>query len=511
MALAVQTKTERVIEAIDPATLEVIGEVKVATPSECQAIVAKAREALNKWRRLSLSTRVRYMEKLKEEIRSQSETLCEWISKDNGKPLLEAYSSEVYLSMEYIQFYARKAFEILSPKTIPTPQLSFKGKVNTLVFEPQGVILIISPWNFPFSIPVTQIVTALLAGNVVVLKPSEMTVMVARRIEELIRNIDLPEGVFQVAYGDGRVGETLLDLDVDKVIFTGSVATGRKVYEKCATRLRGCVLELGGKDPMLVLEDADLDLTSSAAVWGAFTNAGQCCASVERVYVPKRLYRKFLDLVVEKTKKLRLGHGLEDHVDLGPLISERQRNVVKEHVQDAREKGAKILTGGKPWNGLPGYFFEPTVLADVNHEMKCMREETFGPTMPVMAYKNVSEAIDLCNDSHYGLTASIWTKERKVGRSLAKRLEFGTVTINDMEFSYAIPQCPWGGVKESGLGHTHSEFGFYEVVHPKVISEDKGLIKKKPYWYPYHRSAYQLMKGAGNLFFSRGLIKKLSL
>lgn len=498
------------LTSVNPATLEVLGELPVSSREDVAKAVRRAREAFPKWKRLRYATRAKYLEAAKEALLARADEVCEWVTKENGKPRIEAYASEVYLGLEYIQYYLKRARALLAGETVPTPQLAFKGKSNEVLYEPIGVIAIISPWNFPFSIPFTQIVTALLAGNVVVLKPSELTPFVAEQIGKVFEAADLPEGVLEIVQGDGRVGQHLLEEAVDKVIFTGSVATGRKVYEACAPKLRGCVLELGGKDPMLILEDADLDAASSGAVWGAFTNCGQCCASVERVYVPKRLYRRFVEAVVEKTRKLRVGNGLEPNVDVGPLISDRQRQIVIRHVEDARAKGAKVLTGGKTWDELPGYFYLPTVLGNVNHGMTCMREETFGPTLPIQAYKNVTEAVELMNDSHYGLTASIWTRDTGYASQLARRIEAGTVTINDCEFTYALPQCPWGGVKESGLGYTHSDLGFYEVVHPKVISVDKGLIKKKPHWFPYRPYVYNLVKRVGQFTFGDGLVKKVA-
>jgi len=304
------------------------------------------------------------------------------------------------------------------------------------------------------------------------------------KIAEMFTNAGLPEGVFQILHGNAEVGNALVESSIDKLLFTGSAAVGRQIMAKCAQRLTPLVLELGGKDPMIVRHDADLDHASSGAVWGAFTNSGQCCASVERVYVHNSIFDKFLDLVLKKTKKLKQGNGLDPTVDIGPLTTLAQLQIVEEHVNDAKNRGAVIHCGGKRNSELKGYFYLPTVLTGVDHSFKCVREETFGPIMPIMTFTDDYQAIHLANDTPYGLTASIWTQNINEGKKMAMEIRAGTVMINDCVFTHALSQTPWGGRKASGFGRTHSRFGLQELVTIHHLHTNK-LIKKDIWWYPY--------------------------
>src|SRR6185312_11243160 len=281
-------------------------------------------------------------------------------------------------------------------------------------------------------LPAVQTLTALVTGNAVVLKPSEFTPFSSLELQRLLHEAGLDHDLMQVVTGDGAVGAALLQTKIGKLVFTGSVATGKRVAQAAAARLLPVVLELGGKDPMIVLEDADIDVASSAAVWGAFMNAGQTCLSVERCYVQEKIYPKFLEKCVEKTKKLRIGSGNDPNIDAGPMIHERQLGIVQSHVEDAVARGARLLAGGKPLAQLGANFFAPTILADVDHSMRIMREETFGPVLPVRSFKTEDEAVALANDSEYGLAACIFTNDRKRGEALARRINAGTVMVNDV-------------------------------------------------------------------------------
>src|SRR4029077_19966338 len=327
------------------------------------------------------------------------------------KPYVEALLTEILVVLDATRFLIENARSFLRDQPVPHGGLAMKAKTGRLLREPHGVIGIVSPWNYPFSIPAVEALAALVTGNAVVLKPSESTSLVGRGLGAFLHTAGVPVAVFQVVVGDGATGAALLNSEIDKLVFTGSVATGKRIAQAAATRLLPVVLELGGKDPMLVLDDADLDVASSAAVWGAFVNAGQACLSVERCYVHQSLYEKFLEACVAKAQKLRVGNGMDPQTDIGPMIHERQLRIVETQVEEARAQGARVLAGGDRLPELGPHFYAPTVLADVTHEMSIMREETFGPVLPVAPFSADAEAIRLANDSEFGLAASIWTRD----------------------------------------------------------------------------------------------------
>jgi acyl-CoA reductase-like NAD-dependent aldehyde dehydrogenase len=292
---------------------------------------------------------------------------------------------------------------------------------------------------------------------------------------------------------------------LNRVVFTGSVAVGKRLMAQAAETLTPITLELGGKDPFIVLDDADIDRASSAAVWGAFINAGQTCASVERVYVHESVAEKFTALVVDKTLKLRVGNGLDAGTDMGPLISEERVRAVEGHIADARKKGAKVLTGGGRPEGLKGWFYSPTVLVDTDHTMDAVMEETFGPTLPIMKFREIDEAVRLANDSKYGLTASVWSQDIAKGKNIARRIEAGTVVVNNCLLTYGFAQLPWGGVKNSGIGRTHSIHGLLDFTSIKNITTNRPLLREDLWWYPYTQSKYKGMKGVMKTMFCEGM------
>ncbi|HUI42325.1 MAG TPA: aldehyde dehydrogenase family protein, partial [Terriglobia bacterium] len=362
------------------------------------------------------------------------------------------------------------------------------------------------PANYPFSIPFNEIIPALAAGNTVVLKPSDLTPQVGLAIRDLLEEAKLPPGVATVIIGDGLTGRALAAAPIHKLMFTGSVATGKRVQASAAERLLPTVLELGGKDAMIVCADANLETASSGAVWGAFTNAGQACLSVERAYVVSEVAERFIQLCVEKAKKLRLGRGDDPSTDVGPLIRDRQVRIVEEQVAEAVSGGAEVLCGGRRPGlpGLSGFFFEPTVVVRVNHSMRLMREETFGPVLPVMVVRDEAQAVRLANDSDFGLAASVWTGNRSRGERLAREIEAGAVMVNDCISYFGISEAPHGGVKASGIGRTHGRIGLMEMVRVKYLDVDLVPGMHKVWWYGYGPKAQRLAQGFTDSLFGRG-------
>jgi acyl-CoA reductase-like NAD-dependent aldehyde dehydrogenase len=527
----------------NPATGEVIGSLPSCTLEQVAVAAHRAGEAQKRWAATSIRERLKVLTRFGELLCEQKEKVAAVISREAGKPEAEALATEILVVLDTVKYLREHIAEFLRPEAVAHGNPIMKLKSGTLLREPYGVVGIISPWNYPFSIPSVQSLAALATGNAVALKPSEFTPYSSLELERLLREAGLDPGLLQVITGDGSTGAALLAAPINKIVFTGSVATGKRVAQAAAARLLPVVLELGGKDPMIVLEDADLDVASSAAVWGAFMNAGQTCLSVERCYVQESIYEDFLRRCVEKTNKLRVGssHPLRheqpgkdeftsaqrmghpdrggvpaqpraavphEH-DIGPMIHERQLQIVQAHVEDAIARGARLLAGGKALPELGPNFFAPTVLAEVDHSMTIMREETFGPVLPVRSFKSDDEAVRLANDSEFGLAASVLTRDRKRGEALAARIDAGTVMVNDMISCFGISEAPHGGVKASGIGRTHGRFGLEEMVWPKYVDCDRMPGIKKPWWYGYGPAFADQMSGFMELLFARKLTKRV--
>jgi succinate-semialdehyde dehydrogenase/glutarate-semialdehyde dehydrogenase len=497
------------IRSLNPATGELLGEIDCADEPDVMTAVDRARLAQPQWAQLGLRRRIAILREFQARLHARKSEVAAAITREAGKPLAEALVTEVLVVLDAARFLIDHAWQLLRDEPLRHGNLATKLKRGRLVREPHGVIGIISPWNYPFSIPATETLAALVAGNAVLLKPSELTPLVALELASLLGASGVPSDTFQVIVGEGSTGAALLQARLDKLVFTGSVATGKRIAAVAAERLLPVVLELGGKDPMLVLDDADVDVASSAAIWGAFVNAGQACLSVERCYVHRSLYESFANACAQKARQLRVGNGMDATTDVGPMIHERQVRIVESHVEDARTRGARILAGGTHLPELGQNFYAPTVLADVTHEMRIMREETFGPVLPIMPFDDDERAVQLANDSEYGLAASVWTRNSRRGEQLARRIHAGTVMVNDVISCFGISEAPHGGVKASGIGSTHGRFGLEEMVRLKYLDVDLMPGMKKVWWHGYGESFRRQMEGFLDLQFARGLSARL--
>jgi succinate-semialdehyde dehydrogenase/glutarate-semialdehyde dehydrogenase len=493
----------------NPATGEKLAELACATPEDVHEAVRRARQAQPAWAAQPVKARTDVLRRFQRQLSEHREEIAKLICREAGKPAVEALNTEVIVVLDSTEFCIRTAHKFLRDQPLRHDNLAMKTKRGKLVREPYGVIGIIAPWNYPFSTPAIETLAALAMGNAVVLKPSEFTPLVALELQKLLIAAGLNPDLMQVVIGAGAVGGALLESDIDKVVFTGSVATGRRVAEAAAKRLLPVLLELGSKDPMIVLEDADLDVASSGAVWGSMMNAGQTCLSIERCYVQRRVYEQFLELCRQKIAKLRVGEGLGSEVEMGPLIHERQLRTVEDHVNDAVARGARLLAGGRQLPELGPNFYAPTLLADVTHEMRIMQEETFGPALPVAPFDTDDDAVRLANDSVFGLAASVWTRNRKRGEAIAGRIKAGTVMVNDAISAFGIAEAPHGGFEQSGIGRAHGELGLAEMVLVKYVDVDLLPRMKKVWWYGYSQAFQRQMSGFVDMMFGPNLSARI--
>jgi succinate-semialdehyde dehydrogenase/glutarate-semialdehyde dehydrogenase len=486
--MASQAISSDTIGSYNPATDEVVENVQKTHPEELAGILAEARIAQEKWRTTSISDRCVLFRRLCEKMLAARDELADIVVRESGKPRVEAIFSDVFVSLDTAAYYANRLPKLLQPERVPHHSSAAKLKSGRLFYEPVGVIGIISSWNYPLAIPMGQIISAIAAGNAVVCKTSEYTPKCGELIGKLFRDAGFEQRLVNIVQGGGEIGQALIDAKPDKLLFTGSVPTGKRVAETCARHLIPSVLELGGKDAMLVLADANLDVASSGALWGGFTNCGQVCLSVERLFVEEAISEQFLALCVEKTKSLRIGNGKDPSTEIGPMIRPQHINRMHDLIDDALARGARVLCGGKSRPDLGPCFFEPTVIADVNSSMRLFQEETFGPILAIQTVANVEVAIERANDSPFALAASVWTSDNKRGRQIASRLRAGAVMVNDAVSYFGIAEAPHGGCDASGWGRTHGRAGFLEMVQPKYVDVDGLSRKEKPWWYHYDQS-----------------------
>jgi succinate-semialdehyde dehydrogenase/glutarate-semialdehyde dehydrogenase len=486
-ALADNQVIGNTIVSRNPSTGAVLGEVPDQSPAEVRAAVERARLAQRAWGALPVKERCRRVARFRDLVVERAPELIDLLVKEAGKTRQEALAHEVLVIADLATYFIKRAPKILAPQPIPLHLL--KHRASYIHYTPRGVVGIIAPWNFPFVIPISEAVMALLAGNAVVLKPSEVTPLIALKAKELHDAAGLDPELFQVVTGRGPAGAALIDAGIDYCIFTGSTATGRKVAAACGERLIPCVLELGGKAPAIVCADADLERTARAITWGAFANQGQICVSVERVYAHHAVHDELVERVLACTRELRQGDASTGaELDTGSMTWERQTEIVEERIQKALAEGAKLRAGGKRRG--QGLQFEPTVLTDCRQDMEIMRKEIFGPVMPIMRVRDEEEAVALANDSHLGLAAYIFTADRVKARRLAERVEAGTVMVNDCLLTYGAPETPWAGVKQSGIGLTHSDRGLQDLCLARHVNYDRVSLGRELWWYPYSDAVY---------------------
>jgi acyl-CoA reductase-like NAD-dependent aldehyde dehydrogenase len=487
----------------NPATGEIVATVPDLGPEAIAEMAARARAAQPEWEAYGFAGRARVLSRAQKWVIDNAERVIETIVSETGKTYEDAQLAEIGYAANAFGFWAKEGPKYLGDEAVKSSQVLVKGKKLILHYRPLGLIGVIGPWNYPLTNSFGDCIPALMAGNSVILKPSEITPLTSLLMAEGLRECGLPENVLQIATGRGGAGAALIE-QVDMIMFTGSTRTGMKVAQGAAERLIPASLELGGKDPMLVLSDADLERAANFATYYSMQNAGQTCISIERVYVEEPVYDEFVAKVSEKVRALRVGkpEGFGS-VEVGAITFPPQLETIKDHVADAVQKGARVLTGGNEVQG-PGRFYEPTVLVDVDHSMKCMTEETFGPTLPIMKVRDADEAVRLANDSPYGLGASVFSRDTARGEAVARRLETGAANVNDAMINYTVLELPMGGAKASGLGSRHGAGGIRKYCSQQAIVVTRLAMKKELFMYPYKSRTSRMLAGMFKVMYGRG-------
>jgi acyl-CoA reductase-like NAD-dependent aldehyde dehydrogenase len=469
----------------NPATGEVIAHCPDLGAADIAAMARRGREVQPAWDALGFEGRGRILRRMQKWVIDHQEEIIAVIRSETGKTYEDALIAEISYGAAAFGFWAANAPKYLADEKVRSSAVLVKGKRLMLRYKPLGLVGVIGPWNYPLTNSFGDCIPALAAGNSVILKPSEVTPLTSLKLAEGLRECGIPEGVFQVATGLGATGAALVN-EVDMIMFTGSTATGKKVMQTAAETLTPVSLELGGKDPMIVLADADVDRAANTALYYGMFNGGQTCISIERVYVEAPVYDEFVAKVTERARALRQGDGASGSVDVGSMTFPPQVDIVERHVEDAKAKGAKVLVGGARGEHNGGYWYEPTVLVDVDHTMSAMMEETFGPTLPIMKVRDEEEAIKMANDSPYGLGASVFGKDTRHAEAIARRIDSGAVCVNDALVNYTALELPMGGAKASGLGSRHGAGGIRKYCQQQAILVTRFATKKDPHMYPYN-------------------------
>jgi succinate-semialdehyde dehydrogenase/glutarate-semialdehyde dehydrogenase len=495
-------------QLVEPATGRRLAALKEDSTASVVEAVRRMRKAQAEWAQTPLRERRKIARAMGKEIVARADEIALVISRSTGKTRMDALSTDVFPGALMASYYARIAPQVLEPRTLRRSSILFFNKVSRLTRVPFGVIGIISPWNYPFGIPLHEVIPALLAGNGVILKVATQVQPVGDAIAEVVSAAGFPRDLFHLAHIPGKAAaDAMFTAGIDKLFFTGSTATGRDVMAKAAAGLVPVVLELGGNDPMIVLDDANLDRAAAGCLWAGMSNAGQSCAAVERVFVEDGAYDGFRDRLVQRVGKLRLGPDRDFDVEVGALTSSEQKHKVEAVVRDAVKKGARVIARTGESSGL---FHPLLVLEDANGSMDAMCEEVFGPIIALQKVASEAEAIERANDSRYGLSASVWSRSRRRARRVAAQLRVGSVTLNDHLMSHGMAETPWGGFGESGIGRSHGALGFDEMTQPRVIVDDiMHWAPRNMWWYPHDRSVYDGLKGAMEALHGRGLGKRV--
>jgi acyl-CoA reductase-like NAD-dependent aldehyde dehydrogenase len=494
------------LSILNPATGETISTIPVDSPESVATTVARVRAVQPDWEAMGIEGRYHWLGKLRDWLLDNQDRVLDTMQRETGKVRADASNEPTYLA-DTINFYGTRAADFIGEEAVRPHSPLLASKKLRVQYRPHPVVGIISPWNFPLILSLGDAIPALMAGAAVVIKPSEFTPLgIAEVVEAWKHELGAPD-VLDVVQGIGETGGALVD-NVDFVQFTGSDRTGRKVMARAAETLTPVSLELGGKDPMIVLADADVDRAANAAAWGGMFNSGQVCISVERIYVEEPAYDRFVARLAAEVGKLRQGaDDARDPKDVGAMTSPNQTAIVEDQVSDALAQGARALTGGKRGDG-PGDYFEPTVLVDVDHTMKVMRDETFGPVVGVMKVRDEEEALRLANDTRYGLSGSVFG-EREHAERVARRVECGAVNVNDVLINYFASDVPMGGWKESGIGYRHGAAGIRKFCRTESLVITRFAGKREPTWYPYTRSRRGLVGSIARAVYARDWRRRL--
>lgn len=500
-------------QSINPATGAILGNTPIHSLDNLKDTLHKARQAQKEWQTTPLKYRIKHIRKIGTYIYKNADRISKVISEDNGKTIVDAFATEVFPSIMAVNYDCKKATKFLKNKKLRASNIFFIYKKCKITRVPWGVIGIISPWNYPFSIPFYQVIMGLLAGNAVILKTASETQIVGLILKECLEAADLPEDLFTHINMPGRlIGDGLLDNGIDKLFFTGSMTVGKKLMAKASETLTPISLELGGNDAMIICDDADLQRAAGGVLWAGFSNCGQSCGGIERIYIHESIYSDFVKILKNSIESMRLGIGTDPAVDMGAMTTSGQIDTVNSHIEDALNRGAKIFAKSSlPANQNLKNFLPAVVLTEVNHSMMVMREESFGPVVGVMKYRTIEEAIALANDSSMGLTGSIWSNNRKKAEIIGRQLQAGVITINDHLMTHGMPETPWGGFKNSGIGRCHGEIGFEEMTQPQLVAQDLlPWIKRYPWWHPYSEKAYLGVRGIMQFLYARNMSSRMS-
>ncbi|MCF7805502.1 MAG: aldehyde dehydrogenase family protein [Candidatus Marinimicrobia bacterium] len=507
-----ETAFQNTTACYNPASGELLGHSPVTGAEELESIVAQARIAQQVWAKFPLSERVNYVLRIRDWIVEHGDEIAMTIHRDNGKSPVDAMATEVLSSAIAANYYAKNAKKFLKPKKLRPGNIILSYKQSTIYREPFGVIGIISPWNYPFTIPFHEVIIGLLSGNAIILKTARETQMVGRKLEECIQAADLPDGVFNYVNMAGKnFGQQIFSLGIDKLFFTGGQRAGAQLMAEAAKTVTPVSLELGSNDAMIICEDADLERAAGGAVWAGMQNSGQSCGGIERIYVHENVYEPFLELLKSYTESLKCGLECGKGMDYGVMTTTEQVDTVNRHLENALELGAEIFVESQiPESANLQNFVPARVLTGVNHSMDVMREETFGPVVGVMSYGTDREAIALANDSIHGLTSSVWSKDRKRAEKIARQIQSGTVLVNDHLMSHGMAETPWGGFKKSGIGRTHGALGFEEMTQPQVVVRDRlSFTRRALWWHPYSEKLYNGLSAILELLYGKTLRRRL--